>query len=144
MPEQHDGNRIYRDSGHPTPITIQLRKSPQWVMSRTCPHGRYPSAHIHFLTCRAPAWRGVPVKKAAAEASMQRSKKARMVALFVVINHVMCLFSVLGGGVAVPPSCVIVSGQWPETSCRKYRTYMYVYYIRRRPSRTNARRPRTN
>jgi len=25
MPEQHDGNRIYRDSGHPTPITTQLR-----------------------------------------------------------------------------------------------------------------------
>ena len=142
MPEQHDGNRIYRDSGHPTPITIQLRKSPQWVMSRTCPHGRYPSAHIHFLTCRAPAWRGVPVKKAAAEASMQRSKKARMVALFVVINHVMCLFPVLGGGVAVPPSCVSGQKRHAESTVR---TCTYITLLRRRPcARTNARRPRTN
>lgn len=32
------------------------------------------------------------MKKAAAEASMQRSKKARMVELFVVRYHVMCPF----------------------------------------------------
>ena len=52
------------------------------------------------------------MKKAAAEASMQRSKKARMVALFVVINHVMCLFSVLGGGVAYHTT-IVRHRQWP-------------------------------
>lgn len=88
-----------------------------------------PSAHINFLTCRAPAWRGVPVKKAAAEASMQRSKKARMVALFVVLDHVMCLFSAWAAELWLVPSCVSGQKRHAESTVR--------ITLRRRP-RTKA------
>ena len=99
-----------------------MGESPTGYERTEAMHGQYPSDRIEFLTCRAPAWRGVPVKKAAAEASMQRSKKARMVELFVVRYHVMCPFLRL--------RFFPVSGFGPvvRQCCQKRRTYRPVRY----------------
>lgn len=73
------------------------------------------------------------MKKAAAEASMQRSKKARMVALFVVLDHVMCLFSAWRRSYGWSHRASVARNVMQKVS------YVHVRITLRRRPRTNAR-----